>query len=126
LQTFIRMNVLKTEPTEDQRIAANDRRKRGELESNVEVVCRLWLDKHLAAVNELTTNWIALLIDASEPPSQGAIHAVLTRWSEHGYAKVEHKPFRFIEFMPSVAENGIAAAKQAHEREKNARAKGFW
>lgn len=99
-------------------------RRRGELDSNVEAICRLWLDKAIPG-DELTTDWISLLVDVDNPPSKGAIHAVLMRWDESNFAIVEKNPVRFICFTPTVQEIGIEAARKlAHRKSKN-REKGF-
>jgi hypothetical protein len=113
-------NVWNTEKSEDAK-----RRTRGSLDINVEAVCRLWLDGKLP-YQELTPVSIGMVIDISNPPSSGAIYAVLQRWKENALAELAEKPFRFIAFSPSVGECGIDAIKGAHAREKRAKLQGFF
>jgi hypothetical protein len=102
-----------------------DRRARGALEVNVEAVCLLWLDKHIP-FEVLTPNEISLIIDAQEPPSIGAIYAVLTRWADAGLCITETNPMRFVKFTDKVTDAGVAEAKDRAARDANRRAKGFF
>lgn len=117
--------VFGKEPTSDQVSIATDRRKRGELEDNVEVVCRLWLLRHLPW-SSLTTDAIALMVDANDPPSQGAIYAVLMRWSDSNLAVIERSPLRFMLFSDEAWCDGVTAVRHKHKREADRRAKGFF
>lgn len=101
-----------------------DRRPRGSLDVNVECACLLWLDKKLP-FPDLTIDIIALLIDPSDKPSAGAIHAVLTRWTEDGLCEMGRDPVRFLRFTDKVL-LGVAEAKTKREREKKAHDKGFF
>lgn len=101
------------------------RRARGSLEINAEVICRLWLAGKLP-YKALTPQDIALLISAESPPSEGAIHAVLTRWNEQGFAEIERNPVRFVRFTQLVDERGIAETKRRLRREMDNRSKGFF
>lgn len=101
------------------------RRKRGSLDTNVEIVCKLWLEQKIM-FEHLTPQLIGMMIDAGDSPSPGAIYAVLTRWKDSGLCEVETKPFRFTGFTPAVGENGIAYAKNSVERERKARTQGFF
>jgi hypothetical protein len=103
----------------------NGRRRRGELEANVEVVCRMWLDGKVPWP-ELTTDVIGLMIDADDTISQGAIYAVLTRWADARLAEVGKKPMRFLSFSQAVLADGIAAVKSRASRDAEQRAKGFF
>ncbi len=100
------------------------RRSRGSLDVNVEAVCRLKLEGFIP--QELTPNNIGMLIDPLDPPSPGAIHAVLHRWQEAGYCVLTRKPLTLESFTSKVDKGGIAAAKKVTQREKEARAKGFF
>jgi hypothetical protein len=113
-------------PGNDRVDLPKERRKRGELDDNVEVVCRLWQAGKLPWGDLLTTEAIALTIDASDPPSQGAIYAVLTRWSEAGYCTIGTAPMRFVGFTSAVLEKGLSQTKHAHKREADRRSKGFF
>lgn len=117
--------VFGKEPTADQVSVATERRRRGELEDNVEVVCRLWMLRHLPWAN-LTTDAIALMVDANDPPSQGAIYAVLTRWSDANLAIIQRSPLRFILFSDDAWFEGITAIRHSQRREADRRSKGFF
>lgn len=99
-------------------------RRRGELDSNVEAICRIYLAKALPW-SLLTTDVIALLVDVDNPPSPGAIHAVLTRWEDQNFAITARDPFRFMCFTPTVDEIGIEAARSLAHRRARASERGF-
>jgi len=105
-------------------IPAYARRPRGSLDINVEAICRLVLEGLIP--NELTPPNIGLLIDARNPPSAGAIHAVLTRWEAAGYCTISKKPVTMTGFTNKVNKSGITGAKKISARERDARAKGFF
>ena len=105
-------------------IPADARRPRGSLDINVEAICRLALEGLIP--NELTPPNIGLLIDARNPPSAGAIHAVLTRWEAAGYCTISKKPVTMTGFTNKVNKSGITGAKKISARERDARAKGFF
>lgn len=105
--------------------ANSGRRKRGSLDINVEIVCKLWLEEKLP-FPELTPVCIGMMINAEDPPSSGAIYAVLTRWRDENLCAVSEKPFRFVSFTPAVGEYGIAYVKNKTSKEKIARSKGFF
>lgn len=105
-------------------IPAASRRPRGSLDINVEAICKLALEGLIP--NELTPSNIGLLIDPLNPPSAGAIHAVLTRWENAGYCTVSKKPVTMTGFTSKVTKSGITGAKQISKREREARAKGFF
>lgn len=69
------------------------RAARGELEDKV----RLAIIK-VYGFEGLTPDTIAVLVNKDDPPSVGAIHAILTRWEEKGLAIIARKPMRFVEF----------------------------
>lgn len=125
LVNLVVRKILFQEPTEEQLAVAEGRRKRGELEDNVEVVCRLWLAKCLPW-NQLTTDAIALMIDANELPSQGAIYSVLMRWASHNWATVERGPVRFVSFSDDAYSYGLAELRRRSKREAGRRSKGFF
>jgi hypothetical protein len=114
-----------TYPVEEKSPVGEGRRKRGELEDNVETVCRMWLMK-LLPWEDLTTDAIALMIDANDRPSQGAIYAVLKRWAEHNWATIAMGPFRFVSFSDEVLYQGMTEVRRLAKREADRRAKGFF
>ena len=69
------------------------RAARGELEEKV----RLAIIK-VYGFEGLTPETIAVLVNKDDPPSVGAIHAILTRWEERSLAIIARKPMRFVEF----------------------------
>jgi hypothetical protein len=127
-QQLVNMTASKlgaTYPVETRHPVAEDRRKRGELEDNVEVVCRLWLLK-LLPWDQLTTDVIALMVDAGDTPSQGAVYSVLQRWATHNWATIEKGPVRFISFSEEAHNKGISELRRLAKREADRRAKGFF
>lgn len=102
-----------------------ERRKRGSLEYNVEAVCRLWLESKLPYKSLIPTD-VGMLINAMDPPSPGAIHAVFTRWNEQGLAEVAHSPFRFLSFTSLVGEFGIDDFRRRQQRQMARNEKGFF
>lgn len=117
-------NVFDTDAPEREVILG--RMKRGSLEAHVELVCRMWQDGFITIGDELTIYWICLLINPEDEPSPGAVHAVLTRWAEHGLCKIEHKPMRFVSFTDGVNDVGVAEMVRLRKREAIGRAKGFF
>lgn len=101
------------------------RRKRGELEDNVEVVCRLWQMKCLPW-ELLTTDAIALMVDANDQPSQGAVYSVLRRWADHNWAMVGRSPVRFVGFSDDAWQLGLTELRRRAKREADRRTKGFF
>lgn len=125
LANLVRVRVLSEEADETQREETGERRRRGELDSNVEIVCKLWLDKFLPW-ELLTTDAISLMIDAENPPSQGAIYSVLNRWADKGFATIGTKPMRFLNFNENVLKLGLDVATHRSKRAAEQRAKGFF
>lgn len=113
------------EPTLEQLSVDEGRRKRGQLDTNVELVCRLWLMKYLPW-EQLTTSAISLMIDAVDPPSQGAIYSVFMLWAGNNWATIEKHPIRFIKFSDEVWIDGLTVVRYKHKRELDRRAKGFF
>lgn len=127
LRRFICMKVLGMNDVSDSMEQAGEsgRRTRGSLDINVEAVCRLWLDKRLPFPN-LTPSEIGSMINVLDPPSPGAIHAVLTRWVNAGLCVVETKPLRFVKFTEAVDSFGISGVRKRSKLEKSRHEKGFW
>lgn len=84
-------------------------RARGQLESEVLKVCNLYVSGHLDSL--MTPKFIGESIDAGNPPSQGAIAAVLDRWSSIGYANVKTGPIRFVGFTVQGMRLGLEKMK---------------
>jgi len=125
LANLVRVRVLGEEADESQREETGERRRRGELDSNVEIVCKLWLDGFLPW-ELLTTDAISLMIDAENSPSQGAIYSVLNRWADKGFAMIGTKPMRFMGFNDNVLKLGLEVATYRTKREADKRMKGFF
>lgn len=69
------------------------RAARGELEDKVRrAIIRVY------GFESLTPETIAVLVNKEDPPSVGAVHAVLTRWEDKSFAILDRKPMRFVEF----------------------------
>lgn len=85
LLPFQRVALKEFKPTPTGRAA------RGQLEDQIRQVVKKY---HELASGMLTPEMIGRFINKEKPPSNGAIHACLTRWSERGWVTVERKPFR--------------------------------
>lgn len=125
LKNLIYNKVLGQQSHTDELKEETLRRRRGQLEDNVEVVCRLWLKK-LLPWELLTTDVISMMVDAYDPPSQGAIYSVLKRWADQNLATIGIKPMRFVGFSERVLDRGIAVEKHRQGREADRRSKGFF
>lgn len=121
LVNLIRVNIKGLEPLP----VGEHNRRRGELEANVEAICRLWLDKKMPW-DLLTTDVVGLMVDANNPVSAGAVYAVFSRWEGANYAIIEKSPVRFVCFTPAVQEYGIAAVRKIDQRKERNRSKGFF
>lgn len=124
LAHYVWVNVFQAGPPPRETVLG--RRKRGELDAQVELVCRLWLDGHLNVGPQLTINWICMMINAERPPSPGAIYAVLTRWADANLCMVGTKPFRFTGFSDPVNQDGIMQIRKDNKREAARREKGHF
>lgn len=67
------------------------RAARGQLEDKIRQIVQ---EFHELAAGMLTPEAIGKMINRESPPSNGAIHACLTRWSDRGWVTLEKKPFR--------------------------------
>ena len=115
---------------------SSSQRKRGELETEVKGVT----DKFLAGKikmpedKQLTPHYIALAIEQmygyDEPPSTGAVSAVLKRWSQYNYAEFGEEPFHFIGLTAEGQTEGLdnlrtsfkEARKEERRKEREAKA----
>lgn len=80
-------------------------RARGQLEDEVLRVCKELL---MGEYTELITpKYIAKHINPEDPPSVGAIGAVLDRWEAYGFAIINKKPIRFAMFTREGMANGL-------------------
>ena len=52
----------------------------------------------MIAMLGLTPNTLGLMIDSEDPPSSGAIYAVLKRWEKLALVDLAETPFRFVRF----------------------------
>lgn len=67
------------------------RAARGQLEEDVRKVVAA---QHKLFDDMLTPGVIAKFINAEDPPSQGAVHAVLSRWEQRSWVTLKTKPVR--------------------------------
>jgi hypothetical protein len=82
-------------------VTPTGRAARGQLEEQVRhVVCTQVkaAGKEMIAILGLTPATIGIMIDREDPPSSGAIHAVLKRWEGQAMVDLGESPFRFIGF----------------------------
>lgn len=89
-------------------------RARGQLEVEVQQVCNRYMVGELEGL--LTTKFIGHLINPDDPPSQGAIGAVLERWAKIGYATVGTKPLRFSGYTVEGMKKGLEQMKNEQKR----------
>lgn len=102
-------------------------RRKGQLEDSVQEVCTGYLKGEYESDGngDMTTKHIAALIDAENPPSPGAVQAVLERWEKLGYAEMRRKPVGFQMLTVEGMEKGLrrmqqeAAAKRKVERKRS-------
>lgn len=95
---------------------ATGHRQRGQLETEVQLVC----NRHMVGEIEgmLTTKAIAFFIDPENPPSQGAIGAVLERWAKMGYATIGSKPLRFTGYTVEGMSKGLEKMRAEQKRRR--------
>ncbi len=73
----------------------------GQLEERVRVAIASRVasgGEQIIAMTGLTPKLISSMVDAENPPSQGAVHAILIRWDKAGLVRLASKPFRFVGF----------------------------
>ncbi len=88
------------------------RAARGELEAWVRKACDDWLvDQPPVACTPVYVADDIAREQGINPPSTGAITAVLDRWVKIGFAVVERKPVRFINYTPEGIEQGLEVLK---------------
>lgn len=82
-------------------VTPTGRAARGQLEEQVRYhICRQvrQAGEDMIALLGLNPTMLAKMIDAEDPPSTGAIHAVLKRWDNACLVELGESPFRFIRF----------------------------
>jgi hypothetical protein len=114
------------DPAQLLQAATGSRRTKGELELNIELLCHLWLDGKLVGWKTLTADAIPTLVDALDPPSEGAVRAVFTRWKQFAMAEIGEAPVRFIKFSDEVNRHGVEYVRIRLERERKRHEKGMF
>jgi hypothetical protein len=82
-------------------VTPTGRSARGQLEEQVRHVVSVQVKaagEEMIAMLGLTPTMIGLAIDKENPPSSGAIYAVLKRWEGSAMVDLGEKPFRFLRF----------------------------
>lgn len=103
-----------------QRKPVEERRARGLLEADVLTVTDKFVQGKLNLEDDkpLTPHRIARLIQKQdgldEPPSTGAVSAVLDRWNKYGFANVSTKPTAFQSYTDAGVNEGLTALKEQH------------
>lgn len=104
---------------------ASGRRARGELENLLDFVCKRWLMTGTVQDKpELcTAEWLATAVEELDerPVSTGAVHRVLHRWRDLGYAIVDEHPLRFI----SLTQQGMEIGLDELERKAKKKSKHY-
>lgn len=103
----------------DERTPSGYRRK-GQLEDSVNEVCTGYLKGNYASDSngDMTTKHIAHLIDPENPPSPGAVQAVLERWVKLGYAEMRRKPVGFQMLTVEGMQKGLARMKEEAQTQR--------
>lgn len=103
----------------DERTPAGYRRK-GQLEDSVNEVCTGYLKGEYQSDEngDMTTKHIAHLIDPDNPPSAGAVQAVLERWVKLGYAEMRRKPVGFQMLTVEGMQKGLARMKEEAQAQR--------
>lgn len=108
----------------DEPEAKTNRRGRGELEADVKVICDQFVTGAIAlGEGEFLTahkiaNRVKELRALEDPPSSGAVTAVLERWAEVGYATLNEKPKAFSDYTDAGRTEGLTALKAKRAEEK--------
>lgn len=82
-------------------VTPSGRAARGQLEDQVRHVVTTQVKAagaEMIAVLGLMPSTIGMMIDKDNPPSSGAIYAVLKRWEGHALVDLAESPFRFVRF----------------------------
>lgn len=96
------------------------RRARGQLEYDVLQVCREFAQSVYdwsACTPKAVAERIGAM-NATEPPSTGAINAVWDRWEKIGFAEQAKKPSRFVKFTGDNTDIALDRMKGATKRAK--------
>ena len=96
-----------------------DNRLRGWLEIEVKKICDRKMSGEID--DTLTPKSLAIWIDPENPPSQGAVGAVLERWSEIGFAAVNKNPVRFVSY--TVKGMNLGLERMRSDAKHNSRSK---
>jgi len=91
------------------------RRQRGQLEAEVLLVCNRFMDGQLPP-QVMTPTVIASEIDKDDPPSIGAVNAILYRWRDLGFARIHSKPLAFLGYTPEGLKEGLEYMKARANR----------
>lgn len=93
------------------------RAARGELEYDVKRAIDIFIVE--GEDGYCTPSWISTEIGREkgiDPPSTGAVTAVLDRWVACGFAVTAKKPSRFVEYTPEGIELGLDVLKERYKR----------
>lgn len=124
------LSVESTEPDVEPALVRNDapamvrtatgRRAKGSLEEEVRYVCEQFsnevFDWDICSPKRVAEEIGKL--NATEPPSTGAIQAVWNRWEALGFAKQDKKPARFVGFTDGSSQADLDAMKRADRMAK--------
>lgn len=97
-----------TAPTDGARPDRSNR-LRGWLENEVRDICDRKMSGEIS--DTLTPKLLADWIDPENPPSAGAVGAVLDRWAEIGFAHINKHPVRFVSYTVKGMSLGLERMK---------------
>ena len=121
-----------SEPTGRRSTYDTGLRQRGELADQVKRACDAWITGELEIKDEqpLTPHRISLAIKEMEglddPPSTGAVKAVLDRWVATGFATITQKPIAFEDYTEEgrlLGWRGIKEKRRAEQADERANEK---
>jgi hypothetical protein len=93
---------------------------RGQLEFMVREACDVWKVEGYSV--NCTPQWIATEVAKThgiDEPSTGAVSSVLMRWVNIGFATVDGKPFRFLDYTKEGMDKGLEVMKLAAKRPRS-------
>lgn len=84
-------------------------RLRGWLENEVKDITDRYMSGEISDM--LTPKLLAVWVDPENPPSVGAVGAVLDRWAEIGFAQINKNPVRFVSYTVKGMTLGLERMK---------------
>lgn len=101
-------------------------RQSGQLEDEVRRVTDGWVAvSNLGEVSHCTPTKIAAQINSDNPPSTGAVAAVLDRWVSYGFCTMAKKPTRFLGYTEEGIKKGLHVMKSEYKMKNKKMSSSF-